>query len=200
MSKYVRITGTKLADLINGTDLKDKIKARKGDDLIAGRAGNDIRAALSLQLLTVGFPFFLSEDRPRLLNIMATESWRVSDALRRAERFDCAGRDTKHAKQDQDKAELFRRGEWLVQDNGCENRDRQRHHPGKQRSGMRRRREQQAGIGQQHRRAAAEHDRRQADPAEAFERKTIVDDVWQQQQTGDAEAKCCDIPRREAGL
>jgi subfamily B ATP-binding cassette protein MsbA len=49
---------------------------------IDGRAGNDIRAALSLQLLTVGFPFFLSEDRARLLNIMATESWRVSDALR----------------------------------------------------------------------------------------------------------------------
>jgi subfamily B ATP-binding cassette protein MsbA len=49
---------------------------------IDGRAGNDIRAALSKQLLTVGFPFFLNEDRARLLNILATEGWRVSDALR----------------------------------------------------------------------------------------------------------------------
>jgi len=49
---------------------------------IDGRAGNDIRAALSLQLLTVGFPFFLREERARLVNILATESWRVSDALR----------------------------------------------------------------------------------------------------------------------
>jgi ATP-binding cassette, subfamily B, bacterial MsbA len=49
---------------------------------IDGRAGNDIRAALSLQLLTVGFPFFLKEDRARLLNILSTEAWRVSDALR----------------------------------------------------------------------------------------------------------------------
>lgn len=49
---------------------------------IDGRAGNDIRAALSLQLLAVGFPFFLKEDRARLLNILSTEAWRVSDALR----------------------------------------------------------------------------------------------------------------------
>ena len=49
---------------------------------IEGRAGNDIRAALSKQLLTVGFPFFLNEDRARLLNILATEAWRVYDALR----------------------------------------------------------------------------------------------------------------------
>jgi subfamily B ATP-binding cassette protein MsbA len=50
--------------------------------MIDGRAGRDIRAALSLQLLTVGFPFFLSEDRARLLNILSTEAWRVSDAMR----------------------------------------------------------------------------------------------------------------------
>jgi subfamily B ATP-binding cassette protein MsbA len=49
---------------------------------IDGRAGNDIRAALSLQLYTVGFPFFLGEDRARLLNILSSEAWRVSDALR----------------------------------------------------------------------------------------------------------------------
>jgi subfamily B ATP-binding cassette protein MsbA len=49
---------------------------------IDGRAGNDIRAALSLQLFTVGFPFFLGEDRARLLNILSSEAWRVSDALR----------------------------------------------------------------------------------------------------------------------
>lgn len=49
---------------------------------IDGRAGNDIRAALSLQLFTVGFPFFLGEDRARLLNILSTEAWRVSDAMR----------------------------------------------------------------------------------------------------------------------
>jgi ATP-binding cassette, subfamily B, bacterial MsbA len=49
---------------------------------VDGRAGNDIRAALSLQLFTVGFPFFLGEDRARLLNILSTEAWRVSHALR----------------------------------------------------------------------------------------------------------------------
>ncbi|MBR0934947.1 ABC transporter ATP-binding protein [Bradyrhizobium jicamae] len=49
---------------------------------VDGRAGNDIRSALSLQLFNVGFPFFLDEGRARLLNILSTEAWRVSDALR----------------------------------------------------------------------------------------------------------------------
>jgi subfamily B ATP-binding cassette protein MsbA len=49
---------------------------------IDGRAGSDIRAALSLQIFTVGFPFFLGQDRARLLNILSTEAWRVSDAMR----------------------------------------------------------------------------------------------------------------------
>ena len=41
---------------------------------VDGRAGNDIRAALSLQLFTVGFRFFLGEDRARLLNILSAEA------------------------------------------------------------------------------------------------------------------------------
>jgi ABC-type multidrug transport system fused ATPase/permease subunit len=49
---------------------------------VDGRAGNEIRGALSLQLFTVGFAFFLGEDRARLLNILSTEAWRVSEALR----------------------------------------------------------------------------------------------------------------------
>jgi hypothetical protein len=41
MSKIHKITGTKLADILNGTDLADKIVGKGGADAIFGDAGND---------------------------------------------------------------------------------------------------------------------------------------------------------------
>lgn len=51
---------------------------------VDGRAGHDIRAALSARLLAVGYSFFLGQDPIRLVNIVSTESWRASDAIRMA--------------------------------------------------------------------------------------------------------------------
>lgn len=41
MSKYVKITGTKFADLLDAPDLKAKMKGKGGDDVINGGLGND---------------------------------------------------------------------------------------------------------------------------------------------------------------
>jgi ATP-binding cassette, subfamily B, bacterial MsbA len=49
---------------------------------IDGSVGHRIRTALSDRILTVGYPFFLVEEPSRLVNIVATESWRASDGLR----------------------------------------------------------------------------------------------------------------------
>ncbi len=49
---------------------------------IDGRAGHDIRCALARQLLRVGYPFHLAEEPARLVNIVASEAWRASDAIR----------------------------------------------------------------------------------------------------------------------
>jgi ATP-binding cassette, subfamily B, bacterial MsbA len=51
---------------------------------VDGRAGHDIRVALSKQLLSLGYSFFLREDPIRLVTIVSTESWRASDAIRLA--------------------------------------------------------------------------------------------------------------------
>ena len=51
---------------------------------VDGRAGHDIRAALSKQLLSLGYSFFLRQDPIRLVTIVSTESWRASDAIRLA--------------------------------------------------------------------------------------------------------------------
>jgi ABC-type multidrug transport system fused ATPase/permease subunit len=51
---------------------------------VDGRAGHDIRAALSQQLLSLGYSFFLRQDPIRLVTIVSTESWRASDAIRLA--------------------------------------------------------------------------------------------------------------------
>lgn len=63
---------------------------------------------------------------------------------------------------------------------------------------MCRRSELQAGIREQDGSATTQNDRCQSDPAEAFERETLIQKVWQQQQTGDAETERGDVPRREA--
>ena len=49
---------------------------------IDGRAGHDIRCALANQLLWVGYPFHLAQEPSRLVNIVATEAWRASEAVR----------------------------------------------------------------------------------------------------------------------
>ena len=51
---------------------------------VDGKAAHDIRAALSQQLLSLGYSFFLRHDPIRLVTIVATESWRASDAIRLA--------------------------------------------------------------------------------------------------------------------
>jgi ABC-type multidrug transport system fused ATPase/permease subunit len=49
---------------------------------VDGRIGQDIRCGLGRRLNSVGYPFFLAEDPARLCNILGTESWKASDAVR----------------------------------------------------------------------------------------------------------------------
>jgi subfamily B ATP-binding cassette protein MsbA len=49
---------------------------------VEGRVGQDIRCALSDSLHSVGYSFFLVQEPARLVNILATESWKASDAVR----------------------------------------------------------------------------------------------------------------------
>ena len=49
---------------------------------IEGKIGQDIRCALSDSLQSVGYSFFFVQAPARLLNILATESWKASDAMR----------------------------------------------------------------------------------------------------------------------
>jgi ATP-binding cassette, subfamily B, bacterial MsbA len=49
---------------------------------VDGRVGNDIRNALSERLHSVGYSFFVVQDPARLLNVLGTESWKASDAVR----------------------------------------------------------------------------------------------------------------------
>jgi subfamily B ATP-binding cassette protein MsbA len=58
---------------------------------VDGRLGHDIRAALSERLLSVGYSFFLGQSPTRLVNIVSTESWRASDAIRMAFSITAAG-------------------------------------------------------------------------------------------------------------
>lgn len=44
-------------------------------------ASHDLRVALADRLLGVGYGFFLRVDPARLVNVIATESWRASDAI-----------------------------------------------------------------------------------------------------------------------
>lgn len=49
---------------------------------VDGKIGQDIRCALSRRLNSVTYPFFLTEDPGRLFNIVSSESWKASDAVR----------------------------------------------------------------------------------------------------------------------
>ena len=49
---------------------------------IEGRVGHRIRQTLAAHLLRTDFPYFLRHDPSYLVNIVATDSWRASDATR----------------------------------------------------------------------------------------------------------------------
>lgn len=49
---------------------------------VDGKVGRDIRCGLGRRLNSVGYPFFFTEDPGRLFNILGTESWKASDAVR----------------------------------------------------------------------------------------------------------------------
>lgn len=51
---------------------------------VRGRASHEIRIGLADRLLNVGFPFFLEQSPGRLINIMATETWKTSEAIQMA--------------------------------------------------------------------------------------------------------------------
>jgi ABC-type multidrug transport system fused ATPase/permease subunit len=48
---------------------------------VYGKASAAIRAGLAARLTEVGFPFFTDQPPGRLLNVLATESWRAADAI-----------------------------------------------------------------------------------------------------------------------
>jgi subfamily B ATP-binding cassette protein MsbA len=49
---------------------------------VDGKIGQEIRCGLGQRLNSVGYPFFLTENPGRLFNIVSTESWKASDAIR----------------------------------------------------------------------------------------------------------------------
>ena len=49
---------------------------------VDGKIGQEIRYSLGQRLLSVSYPFFLTESTSRLFNIISTESWKASDAIR----------------------------------------------------------------------------------------------------------------------
>jgi subfamily B ATP-binding cassette protein MsbA len=49
---------------------------------VDGHVGQAIRSALSERLHAVGYSFFIVQDPARLLNVLSTESWKASDAVR----------------------------------------------------------------------------------------------------------------------
>jgi ABC-type multidrug transport system, ATPase and permease components len=59
-----------------------QVLANAFDAWVEGRVGHEIRCALSDSLQRVGYPFFLVQEPARLVNILATESWKASDAVR----------------------------------------------------------------------------------------------------------------------
>ena len=49
---------------------------------VDGKVGQEIRCGLGKRLNSVGYPFFLTENPSRLFNIVSTEAWKASDAIR----------------------------------------------------------------------------------------------------------------------
>lgn len=59
-----------------------QIVANRFASWVDGGVGQTIRCSLAERLLNVGYSFYLVEDSARLLNIISSESWRASDAIR----------------------------------------------------------------------------------------------------------------------
>jgi subfamily B ATP-binding cassette protein MsbA len=53
-------------------------------ELVDGRLARDIRNALCRRLLALDYPFFLRTESPRLVHIIATESWHTAEMIRYA--------------------------------------------------------------------------------------------------------------------
>lgn len=49
---------------------------------VEGRISHDIRTALAERILSLNYPFFLKHDGTKLVNIIATDSWRAADVVR----------------------------------------------------------------------------------------------------------------------
>ena len=59
-----------------------QVVANRFASWVDGAVGHDIRCALADRLHEVGYSFFLVEDPARLLNILSSESWKASEAVR----------------------------------------------------------------------------------------------------------------------
>ena len=59
-----------------------QIVANRFASWVDGAVGHDIRCALSDRLHKVAYAFYLVEDPARLLNILSSESWKASEAVR----------------------------------------------------------------------------------------------------------------------
>jgi ATP-binding cassette, subfamily B, bacterial MsbA len=74
------IAGVILAAVVLKTALQ--AAANNFASWVDGRIGQDVRCGLARRLNSVGYPFFLAENPGRLFNILGTESWKASDAVR----------------------------------------------------------------------------------------------------------------------
>jgi ABC-type multidrug transport system fused ATPase/permease subunit len=74
------IAGVILAAVVLKTALQ--ASANSFASWVDGRIGQDVRCGLGRRLNSVGYPFFLAENPSRLFNILGTESWKASDAVR----------------------------------------------------------------------------------------------------------------------
>ncbi len=59
-----------------------QIVANRFASWVDGAVGHDIRSQLADRLHNLGYAFFLVEDPARLLNILSSESWKASEAVR----------------------------------------------------------------------------------------------------------------------
>ncbi len=59
-----------------------QIAANRFASWVDGAVGHDIRRALSDRLHTIAYSFFLVQEPARLLNILSSESWKASEAVR----------------------------------------------------------------------------------------------------------------------
>ena len=73
-----------VAAIVSAIVVKAAVQATNATFLawVDTKIGHDIRSALSERVLTIKYPFFLDHDPGRLVTIIATDSWRTTDAVR----------------------------------------------------------------------------------------------------------------------